>query len=368
MGSAGSATDTPFTFDSPTMKPAGPPIRIGLRDVARHLGVSHATISMALRDSPRVSAATRERVRKAAAELGYRPDPMLSALAVYRNLKANTAIHSAAAWINAWTDPEELRGYKEFDLYWKGASDCAARLGYRLEEFRVGDDLPPGRLHEILRARNIRGILLPPHGRMQPDWRDFPWEDYAVVRFGRSMRCPRAHLVTADQFANCRLALEKMRERGYRRIGLLAFESDLNPLGSRFVAGFLNVREFLGCQESFPVFRIGEPAPPDLAGRFHRWMEERKPDALLTTVEHKILLRDAGCRVPEDIPVAATSILDSGLDSGIDQNAEEIGRVGFQLLGSLIKHGERGIPPICRQILVEGKWVDGTNLPDRRER
>jgi LacI family transcriptional regulator len=70
----------------------------------------------------------------------------------------------------------------------------------------------------------------------------------------------------------------------------------------------------------------------DLGARFHRWMEKERPDALLSTVEQRILLRDAGYRVPEDIAVAATSILDGGVDSGIDQHPEEIGRVGFLLM------------------------------------
>ena len=40
-----------------------------LRELARSLGLSHTTVSEALRDSPRVKAATRERVLKAARDL-----------------------------------------------------------------------------------------------------------------------------------------------------------------------------------------------------------------------------------------------------------------------------------------------------------
>src|SRR4051794_7470235 len=42
-------------------------------DVARAAGVSQPTVSRALRDDPRVTEATRQRVRAAAAELGYVP-------------------------------------------------------------------------------------------------------------------------------------------------------------------------------------------------------------------------------------------------------------------------------------------------------
>ena len=350
------------------MEPENTPPRISMREIARRLGVSHVTISMALRDNPRVSVALREKIKQVAEELGYRPDPMLSALAAYRNQKSVTGIHAAVAWINAWVKPEELRGFKEFDLYWKGASECAAKFGYRLEEFRLDHEMTAHRLHQIFQARNIRGILLPPHGSVKPAWEDFPWEQYAVARFGRSLKYPPAHLVTADQLTNTFIAVSKMRERGYNRIGLITWETDLDPRGPHFTAGFLSARELLHDTGALPIFRIEEPVTDDLVSRFREWMKKEKPDALLSTVEHKILFRKAEIQVPRDIPVAVTSVLDGGADSGMDQHAEEIGRAGFLLLNSLLNEGARGIPKIFQQTLVEGSWVDGTSLPDRRDR
>ncbi|MFP2239611.1 HTH-type transcriptional regulator GalS [Pseudescherichia vulneris] len=54
---------------------------ITIRDVARHAGVSVATISRVLNNSPLVSPETRERVMSAVAELGYRPNANAQALA-----------------------------------------------------------------------------------------------------------------------------------------------------------------------------------------------------------------------------------------------------------------------------------------------
>jgi DNA-binding LacI/PurR family transcriptional regulator len=45
-----------------------------MRDVAARAGVSQTLVSLVLRDAPGASTATRERVVRAAAELGYRPD------------------------------------------------------------------------------------------------------------------------------------------------------------------------------------------------------------------------------------------------------------------------------------------------------
>ncbi|MEX2381361.1 MAG: helix-turn-helix domain-containing protein, partial [Opitutales bacterium] len=51
-----------------------PPPR--LADIARAGNVSVMTVSMALRDHPRISQATRDRIKALAAEMNYRRDPI----------------------------------------------------------------------------------------------------------------------------------------------------------------------------------------------------------------------------------------------------------------------------------------------------
>ena len=43
--------------------------QITLRDIAKELGISHVTVSLALRDHPRISAATKLRVQQKAEEI-----------------------------------------------------------------------------------------------------------------------------------------------------------------------------------------------------------------------------------------------------------------------------------------------------------
>ena len=76
------------------------------------------------------------------------------------------------------------------------------------------------------------------------------------------------------------------------------------------------------------------------------------------------VMKRAGCRVPDHVAVAATSLLDGHFDAGVDQNSVEVGRVAMATLAGLIHQNERGIPQYCRRILVEGRWVDGACLPD----
>src|SRR5690242_8690294 len=48
--------------------------RVTITDLAQMLGMDKSSVSLALRDSPKVSIATRARVRKAAAEHNYIPN------------------------------------------------------------------------------------------------------------------------------------------------------------------------------------------------------------------------------------------------------------------------------------------------------
>ena len=74
--------------------------RVRLEDVAARVGLSPASVSMVLSGAPGPSAATRQRVLEAAAELGYRPDRTASLLARRRThlvgvqLQAGSVFHA----------------------------------------------------------------------------------------------------------------------------------------------------------------------------------------------------------------------------------------------------------------------------------
>lgn len=344
------------------MPPDSSPSRVTLRDVARELGVSHTTVSRALRDDLQISKAMRERVQKAAQKMGHRPDPMLSALAHYRRGKVKTTISAELAWINHWPNPKKIRSYKEFDLYWKGAFEEAENCGFRLEEFFLDKTLSADRLEKVLRARNIRGILLPPRGDVGPDYGDFHWDDFCIVRFGHSIPFPHAHLVTSDQLTDGLIAFENIWKNGYRRIGLVTS----TKMHTRFSAGFLFSQMQWSPDLKIPTLVLNQNTRDEDQRLLTSWLKKHKPDAILTDVgELREQLKNMGCKVPQDIGLAALSILDINADAGIDQNSREIGKVAIQLLISLINHNECGIPKICREVLVEGKWVNGTTLPPR---
>jgi len=71
---------------------------VTLADVARKAGVHRATVSLSLRNHPRIPVATRERIRAIASELGYRINPLVSALMQSRRT-GKPAKHTALAYV-----------------------------------------------------------------------------------------------------------------------------------------------------------------------------------------------------------------------------------------------------------------------------
>jgi LacI family transcriptional regulator len=340
------------------------PRPVTLRTIAQALGVSHVTVSMALRNNPKIPEARRQQIQALAQAMGYRPNAMAAALAQHKRSTAAKPIKSVLAWLNQWTHPKTLRSYNEFDRYWRGAYAAAEKFGYRLEEFCCGEGMSLARLEDILLTRSIHGILLPPH-LPSANWNGLHWDRFSAVRFGRSIQNPRLHIVTSDQVANTMLAFREIRRRGYDRVGFVT--GTASERGALFKAGFLMTQADLERSLQLPVCALDDPPGADQVKALSEWLNQAKPDAVLTDLkETRDLLEQAGRRVPEDIGLAALSILDGNADAGIDQHAEEIGRVAVLLTISLLNDNAVGVPPIFRQSLVEGAWVDGSTLPTRK--
>jgi len=81
------------------------PRRVGIKDIARALGVSIGTVDRALHDKPGINAATRARVLSTAAALGYRPN--LAARHLKSGTRVSIAVHLPQEIAQFWDSLEE---------------------------------------------------------------------------------------------------------------------------------------------------------------------------------------------------------------------------------------------------------------------
>jgi DNA-binding LacI/PurR family transcriptional regulator len=334
---------------------------VSQRDIARHFGVSHVTVSLALRNSSRVSKSLGDRIRAHANAVGYHRDPVLVALADYKKRKTSTIVRGAIAWINAWPEPHRLRAFPEIDRFWHGAGEAAREYGLRLEEFRLGTELSPERLHQVLQTRNIRGVVLPPHPP-GGGWHEFPWDDYAVVGFGRAGNGPRGHRILPSAASNVALALRQLRAFGYRQIGCLAGDGLLRQAGYCMADCVPALR--MDFHAELPLLDLAAVPEDEAPARVRDWVRAYRLDAVVADdAATGGWLAKAGLSVPGELALATLAAGSWDNEAGIDPELADIGRTAVRMLDELLRETISRTAPRYRQVAVEGTWTDGESAP-----
>ncbi len=338
------------------------PARITQKTVALAAKVDPSTVCLALNNSPNLPAETRERIIAIADKIGYRRDPMLGALAAYRRATAKPAFHGVLGWMVNSEGGYDWWGPPEYREYFAGAEECATQLGYQLvtldlDEYRSNSK----RLNGVLRARNIRGILVCPQPQAHT-LLELVIEDLSAVTFGYTLQSPPLHRVTSHHYAAMRETLGELRARGYQRIGYAIPQSHNERLDRNYMAGYLLEQSDWPDTQRLPPF-VGEPR----LGPFRTWLRATRPDALVTT--HYIfpeMISALGIKVPAKLGVAIISLAESVREyAGIDEDSREVGRVAVGQLAALVERGEKGLPARPQSVLVRGIWCEGQTLRAR---
>ncbi|MEI6071704.1 MAG: LacI family DNA-binding transcriptional regulator [Verrucomicrobiae bacterium] len=338
--------------------------RVTCREIGEKLGLSHSSVSLAMRDHPSLPLATRERVKALADEMGYRPDPALAALNAYRQAGKEPGYQATLGWFNTWPDP----GKRYDDILFLGAEERARKLGYGLEEFWAPT---PGHWKGMLRtcqARRIEGLLVPPMPTSGDEgfFRDFPWQNFSSVAVGEHYGTS-LDLVINNQFQSAARIVRELHALGYRKIGIVMPESFARHTEFIFLGGYLAE---CAKRKVRPLFLVDESGSEgQYAKQTARWIKEHRPEAVIASGPGDIfpVLREAKMRVPEDIAVAFVSRSKEHPEiSCIDQDYRQIGMAGANLLVDLMRRNMRGIPASPMRLLIEGTWVEGTSTPPYR--
>ncbi len=337
-----------------------------LKEVGACAGVTAATASMALRRDARISLETQRRVQRAAEELGYRPDPILSALVSRRKgtrtrrVFANLAILIDERWLINAQPPLWMQRFLD------GAAQMAQRLGYEVSPLYYPRDLVPGATADrILHARGIRGVALFPLPGEQENF-TLDWDHYALVVIGHPRLPGMPHRAGSDAFAAMNLVCQKLRDDGYRRVGLAHERHQEAELRHEFLGALVKEHYLHG-----RTFRVVPPHLPERLerGAFLAWVKKHRPEAIIT-VEERLLhwLREEGWDVPQEIGVAFlnTHILQIPDASGTLLHNSATGESAIELLHSQLLRGDTGFPQTVKEMLTHPDWQEGRTLRKQR--
>lgn len=336
--------------------------RVTQSEIARIAGVHVSTVCLALQNHPGLRASTRRRIVEVAERLGYSPDPMLSALAAYRNRLRPQAFRGQVTWLVPSATSPSWRKVPVSVEFHRGAAERAGQHGYELTDCDLRDEgLTPMRAGQVLRARGVQGILLGPVPDLRVDL-EFPWEHFPVVAIGHSLARPAHHLVALDHFQSTRLLFAKLRGLGYRRIGMAVMKALDDAVGGFILGGYQRSQMEVPTRERLAAFLAVGKVPSKQ--EFERWLRRTHPEALITTnYFFPELLEQLGVRIPEDLGVTVLFRKIGGdRFAGIEQDAAGIGATAMDYLVAMIHRHDRGVPAIPQQILVAGRYVDGETV------
>jgi LacI family transcriptional regulator len=335
-----------------------------LDDIARSLGVHRSTISLALRNSPKIPEATRARIQTEAKRLGYKPNPLVTALMRTRRSGGEAKDVTLAYVTNYPTRFGWRREHTGLPDYFRGATARAEELGYKLDHFWLGEPgMTPKRMSTILETRGIHGIIVGrlPAGQVEITLR---WELFSSVSLGMTLQHPNLHRVSEDFFAGASAAMRQVLGRGYRRVGFVFAEpDDCARVSDQWMSAFMWNQSRTSAANLIPPFMYVRG--DDNARRFQKWRRETKPDVLLATHAPKVAdwLQADGLHIPEDIGLA--SLNNESPDcrwSGIYCCPDRLGGLAAEMLIGQMHRCETGIPPDPHEVLLCGRWMEGETL------
>jgi DNA-binding LacI/PurR family transcriptional regulator len=304
-------------------------------------------------------------VQKSADDLGYRPNPLVSALMANRRRRGSGGAVDVIALVTNYGGRTDWRTKEVCRWEYDGIQRRAGELGFRIEIFALADyQWDVAKLQATLRARAIRGVLLGFSREEKPNT-TFDSRDFSIAALSGYFPGVVADRANFHGFFNVQLALDQMYRHGYRRPTLIA------PALNNRISNNLWSAAFLDWQRRLPRKDRCEPFIPREhvdAAEFREWLYRNDPDSLLVyKFPARRLLQRRGIRVPEDLGLAylyRTSD-EMGSAAGVDGNLDVVGSAAFDLVIERLHANATGTSKHPKEVLITGTWHEGSTLPTK---
>lgn len=306
--------------------------KVTLKELARILGVSIATVSKALNDNYDISEETKERIRAKAKEMNYVPNVIAQSLKLKRTFNLGVVIPNITDYFFA----RALRGIT------KEAKENKFKVVISISNEELQNEVDSVNL--LLNSR-VDGILMSLSSETQlleqyNHLKKVIQNEIPLVLFDRVTDAVKCDKVTIDDYKSAYDATFFLIRKGCRNIAFLSsiYKTSVCALRKQGYSQAL----------SDSKLNIGKPVfvdvlPDDtVEERISEFLESHKIDAILAAEEHSAVaslhvVQNLGYKVPQDISVigftngAFNKYTIPALTS-INQHSETMGRTATKLL------------------------------------
>lgn len=269
--------------------------RTSLKDLAQRLGVSIATVSRALRNSPEIGKEMQARVKALAKELNYRPNPFAQSL------------RREAPKIIGVVVPNLVTHY--YSAVLDGIEEEAAKCGYSVISANSHEDFTAeSKAIDNFIGMHVEGIIacLAQSTTDYSHFQEIADMGIPLVFFGRTCLTDKFSCVTANGDEAAQIATQHLIDTGSRRVAFIGGPNHLDMVRRR-KHGYLEAlrenripidREMVACG---PIdFQVAREATVRLLQRPDR------PDAILAfndiiTFAAFAAIKQMNLRIPDDV-------------------------------------------------------------------
>ena len=305
--------------------------RTSLKDLAKELGVSIATVSRALRSSPEIGQEMQEKVKELAKRLNYRPNPFAQSLRkeaprMIGVVVPNLVTHYYAAVLDGIEDEAHKAGYSVISANTHEQSEAEV---HAIDNFI---------------SLHVEGIIacLSQNTTDYSHFEEISKMGIPLVFFGRTCMSDKFSSVTANGDEAAQLATQHLIDTGSRRIAFIGGPNHLDMVRRR-KHGYLEAlrenripieRELVVCEKIDYQWA--------LEATLRLLQMANRPDAILAfndiiTFAAFTGIKQSGLRIPDD--VALIGFTDdvhvqyfTPQLSAIEDQSHEMGKVACQLL------------------------------------
>lgn len=270
-----------------------------MADIARLAGVSVSSVSLALRGSPMISEATRERIVALARSLNYRINVGAQTLRTKRNRTVAVVVPYSAS--------DEHHIFEPFYLTLIGSiADALLNQGYQMLLSRA--DLTSGELAALYESGQACGIVLTGAQRPHDQCNRLALDKVPLVVWGPPMEQQLYCSVGSDNLQGAHLAVAHLIAQGARTIAFLGDHT--LPEGKLRYAGYVRAIEDAGLQADARLQATPSGQTPEMVAVLQSLLTaEARIDAVFASgdvlaMNAVLALNQLGRRVPEDIRVA----------------------------------------------------------------
>lgn len=330
---------------------------VSLKDISARCGVSVATVSKALNGHKDVSAATREKLLRAAKEMGYFPNSQA------RALKTNRTYNLGVMFLDA---ADSGFTHEFFAKVLNSFKTAAEAYGYDITFINRNIGGRMMTTYEHCKYRNVDGIIIACTDFTDPDVYELVSGDIPVVTIDH--RFDGRTAILSDNGAGMRSLVGYVHEKGHSKIGFIM--GNKSSVAEKRLEAFKNECEKLGIRIDERYILPGDFHNADLT--YERTVQlmrlSNPPTCIFMPDDYSAIgglnaLKDMGYKVPQDVSVVGYDGI--GLSQIISpklttyrQDTNEIGRLAAKSLVELIENPQT----FNEVLLVDGELIEGETV------